>query len=230
MKIVIRALALGGIASLAAVSSHASAESETDGWYLAVDGTVSQMEDVDSQTIGLPAPILSIETISKMQTGYGAQLAIGRKVGRVRLEIQGGYTNNSSDRYIAIKPPTGEIPADGGSRNWRAMANAYLDFGDGDFQPYVGAGIGYADYKTRLFAPRAVFPTESPILIIDDHKGDLTYQLMAGGAYEIAPGIALTAQYRWMSAGDVHFRDRSNFEAVRKQEGHNFDIGLRFRL
>lgn len=230
MKTLIKAFALGGIGCLAAVPSHASAEDETDGWYVAVAGTASWMEDVDSETLGLPAPILSVETVSKMGSGYGVQLALGRKIGMARLEIEGGYTNNPSDRYIAIKPPTGEIPAQGGHKILRAMANAYLDFGDGDFRPYVGAGLGYADYKARLFAPRAPFPTEDPILIIDDHKGDLTYQLMAGGAYEISPGISLTAQYRWMSAGDLHFRDRSNFEVIRKQQGHNFDIGLRFRL
>lgn len=230
MKMVIRAMALGCIGCLATVPAHASDNEESDKWYVAGAATVSLLEDVDSETVGLPAPILSVETVSKMETGYGLKLAIGREIGMARLEIEGGYTNNSSDRYIAIKPPNGEIPAEGGHKNWRVMTNAYLDFGGGDLRPFVGAGFGYADYKARLFAARAPFPAEDPILIIDDHKGDWAYQLMAGGAYKISPGISLTAQYRWMSAGDVHFRDRSNFEVIRKQQGHNIDIGLRFRL
>jgi len=71
MKNLIRAAALGGLGYLAFLPTHASAEDDTDGWYIALAGTVSQMEDVDSETLGLPAPILSVETVSKMQTGYG---------------------------------------------------------------------------------------------------------------------------------------------------------------
>jgi opacity protein-like surface antigen len=201
-----------------------------DKWYASVATTISLLDDANSETVGLPAPILSVETVSKMETGYGIQAAIGREIGFTRFEIEAGYASNASDSYIAIKPPTGEIPADGGHKSLRLMANAYVDFGKGKFRPYVGAGVGYADFKARLFAPRAPFPTEDPILIIDDHKGDWAYQVMAGAAYEISPGVMLTAGYRWMSAGKIHFRDRSDFEVIRDQKGHNFDIGLRFRL
>ena len=231
MKTFRKILAVGFVSFFAVVPAHASGEDNNDdSWYVAVSGNVSQLEDVDSTTVGLPAPILSVETVSKMGTGYGFQLAVGREIGRARVEIEGGYTDNPSNRYIAIKPPTGEIAAEGGHKSLRVMANAYLDFGAGDLRPYVGAGFGYADYKARLFAARAPFPDEDPILIIDDHQGDWTYQLMAGAAYELSRGVSLTAQYRWMSAGDVHFRDRSNFEVIRKQQGHNIDIGIRLQL
>ena len=120
-----------------------------------------------------------------MDSGVGAQIAIGRQIGNLRVEVVAGYTKNTSDQYEAIVPPTGEIPAKGSHKMWRAMANAYYDFGTGVLSLYVGAGAGYADIKARFFAAGAPFPNETPFVIMSDHKGEFIYQAMAGAAYEI---------------------------------------------
>jgi len=211
------------------VAEPAQAEDGAD-WYVGVSGTLSLLNDSHTSIINLPIPGGFAETDNHMDTGGGAQVAIGKKIGNARLEIEGGYSENKSKHYTAILPPTGEISSEGGHKVWRAVFNAYYDFGSGEFRPYLGAGIGYADVKARLFAARAPFPNETPFLIMNDHKGEFVYQAMEGAAYEISSGISLTAQYRWLSAGKVHFRDLSDFEHIREHEGHNLDLGLRIAL
>lgn len=224
MKIFAKLTAFALTVSISCAPAHASAE---DDWYVAVSGTLSLLDDSHTRIINLPIPGGFAETLNKMESGAGAQIAMGRRIGNTRLEIEGGYTSNKSDHYVAVVPPTGEIASEGGHKAWRAMANAYYDFGSGDFRPYIGGGIGYVDIKARLFAARAPFPNETPFLILDDHKGEFAYQAMAGVAYQISPSVALTAQYRWLSAGEVHFRDLSGFEHIREHKGSNIDVGLR---
>lgn len=217
-------------AILVSISSTPALAQEGDDWYLAASGSLSLLDDSHTRVVNLPIPTGFAETKNKMDTGYGVQVAVGRRIGDVRVEIEGGYSRNKSDHYIAIVPPTGRIASEGGHKAWRVMANGYYDFGTGRLRPYLGAGAGYADIKARLFAARAPFPNETPFLILNDHKGEFAYQAMAGAAYEVSPGVSLTAQYRWLSAGKVHFRDLSGFEHIREHHGHNIDIGVRFGL
>lgn len=144
--------------------------------------------------------------------------------------MEGGYTRDDSDRYVAIVPPTGEIAAKGGHRTLRVMANAYIDLLDGPVQPYVGAGVGYARIKVKHTAARAFFPNETPIRLLDDKAGELAFQAMAGAAFRVSDTMALTAQYRWLTAGKVHFTDLGGFEHVREHSGHNIDLGIRFTM
>lgn len=223
-------LQLAAFVSVACLSTTPVRADESGEWYVGLAGTASILEDSHTRIVNLPIPGGFAETDHKMETGVGVQVAIGRHIGNARLEIEGGYSENKSNRYVAIVPPTGEIPAEGGHKVWRVMTNAYYDLGDGNFRPYLGAGIGYADIKARHFAARAPFPNETPFLIMNDHKGEFVYQAMAGVAYELSPGVALTAQYRWLGAGKVHFRDLAGFEHIREHNGHNIDIGIRFKL
>ncbi|KUO54697.1 MAG: hypothetical protein APF82_08720 [Sphingomonadales bacterium BRH_c42] len=225
MKIVIRSAALALATGMFSTVAHAS---EDGNWYVAASGTLSLLENSHTMIVNLPIPGGFVETDNDMNTGGGAQVAIGRRIGNARVEVEGGYADNKSKHYTAIVPPTGDIASEGGHKAWRAMANTYYDFGSGDFRPYVGGGIGYANIKARFFAARAPFPNETPILIINDHKDEFAYQAMAGAAYQLSSRVALTAQYRWMSAGKVHFRDLSGFEHIREHKGSNIDIGIRF--
>ncbi|WP_082835875.1 outer membrane protein [Croceicoccus bisphenolivorans] len=208
----------------------AAAQSAEDGWYVAASGTLSLLDDSHTFIVDLPIPTGYAETEYKMDAGWGAQVAVGRQFDRVRLEVEGGYTKNTADHYEAIVPPTGDIPAEGGHKTWRVMANGYYDFGEGNFRPYIGGGVGYAEVKGRLFAARAPFPDEEPMLILNDRTGELAYQAMAGASVGVSDSVSLTAQYRWFSVGKAHFTDLGGYEHIREHHGHNLDVGLRIRL
>lgn len=223
------AFCVAGLMTAFAVGGQAKAQ-EADDWYLTASGSISLLKDSHTLVVGKPVPPGFAKTVNVMDTGLGVQLAIGHRLGNARLEIEGGYARNTSGHYIAVVPANGKIASEGGHKAWRVMANGYYDVGRGPFRPYVGAGAGYVDIKARNFAARPPFPSEAPRLIINDHKGELAYQVMAGAAYEISPGVSLTAQYRWFSAGKVHFRDLAGSEHVREHRGHNIDLGIRVFL
>lgn len=212
-----------------AFGSQAQAN-EADDWYLAVSGSISLLKDSHTLVVGKPVPPGYAKQVNAMDAGPGVHFAVGHRFGDARLEVESGYSRNNSGHYIAIVPANGKITSQGGHKAWRIMANGYYDFGRGPFRPYLGAGAGYVDLKARLFSARTPFPNEAPRLIVNDHKGEFAYQAMAGAAYEISPGVSLTAQYRWFSAGKVHFRDLSASEHIREHRGHNIDLGVRVRL
>ena len=199
-------------------------------WYVAAAGTISMLEDSNTTVLALPIPPGYSDNINKFDTGWGGQFAVGYRLERARIEIEGGYTKDGSDRYIAIVPATGEIAAKGGHRTMRIMANAYYELLDGPVQPYVGAGVGYARIKVKHTAARAFFPTEEPRRLLDDKSGELAFQAMAGAAFRVSDTMALTTQYRWLTAGKVHLTDLGGFEHVREHSGHNVDLGVRIML
>lgn len=226
MKSVLLASALVALA----VPGTTWAQNVDEGWYVAGSATLSLLDDSHTLIVDLPIPTGYAETEYKLDAGWGAQVAVGRQFDHVRLELEGGYSRNDADHYIAIVPPTGEIPAKGGHKVWRVMANGYYDFGDGPVRPYIGAGIGYADVKIHLFAARAPFPNEDPMLILDDHAGEFAYQAMAGVGFALSDSVKVTTQYRWLSAGKVRVTDLGGYQHIREHHGHNLDVGLRFSL
>lgn len=222
----IAAVALAG----AAQAQHADS-SEADGWYLAASGTVSLLQDAHQVVSNAPTPSGIIEAIHRQDTGYGVQAQVGRKFGQVRAELEAGYTTSPSHQYTAIVPPTGNIPSDGHQNAFRIMANGYFDFGSGPVQPYVGAGAGWTRVLIKVTAPPANEPTSPPLALLNDHDSRFAYQLMGGVAVKLSPSISLTTQYRWFSAGDLHFHDLGASRPVtRHHAGHNIDIGIRVRL
>ena len=214
-------------ATLSFAASAKAQDAEADGWYLAAGGSISLLKDANTQII---APVGTVETFFPTNTGYGVQLAVGRRFGKFRLEAEAGYSTNHSDRYTAIIPPTGNIPADADQSALRLMANGYVDFGQGRVQPYVGAGAGWTRLHRRVVAPRAPFPTEAPRPLIDTHANRFAWQLMGGAAVRLSPALSLTAQYRWHSAGDFGGRDLAGNRFNSHHSGHNIDIGFRVRL
>ena len=203
---------------------------DSNNWYLSIAGTLSLLDDADMLVSNLPTPAGYVKSIHLLNSGHGGQLAVGRSFGRTRLEVQGGYTQNHSRRYVALVPPTGNIPSNGEQNAWRAMANGYFDIGSGRIRPYLGAGLGWTRVHVSVFAPRAPFPTEAPRGIVDTHMSAFAYQLMGGASIQLTPRLMLSAQYRWHSGGELQGKDLSAFPLSRDHAGHNVDIGLCIRL
>ncbi len=90
--------------------------------------------------------------------------------------------------------------------------NGYYTFNpEGQFKPYVGAGIGYGElgYKSSNEIDDWVF----------------TYQLMAGARVAVAGNTELVAEYRYVGADDA-----SASGTVWEYRAHVLSAGLRFNF
>lgn len=206
---------------------HAAQAEDGEGWYISAAGTVSKLEDTAGTIANAPAPGITVRTENSFETGFGGLLAIGRDFGKVRAEIEGGFTRDTQDSYTSVAPPTGRIVADVQQETLRGMANVYFDITDGPVQPYVGAGIGVAKVDLLFVAPRAPFPTEPPRTLIDGDDTRFAYQIMGGVSAQISARLAFTLQYRWFDAGTITIPDSRGEATTRDVAGHHVDAGLR---
>ena len=206
------------------VAAHAQSAPH---WYGAASIDISLLKDTDGSIVNAPTPGNTVRSFNPTQTGIGGQIAIGYAFGRARIEIEGGYTRNTDNRYVSIVPPTGAIAADVKRTALRGMVNGYYDFGKRGVQPYVGAGFGVLRAKVDFFAPRAPFPTEAPRQLINGSDTRFAYQLMAGIAIPLSPRLKVTAQYRWLDAGTIHPLDSRGEQTSYDYRGHHIDIGVR---
>lgn len=139
-----------------------------DGWYISGSGGYSGLEDTAGTVANAPTPGNTVRTDNPFEGGYGVQAAVGRQIGRFRLEGELGYSRDTQDEVLNIVPSTGRANVDVKQSAVRVMANAYFELSQGRLRPYVGAGIGVSEIDVRFVGPRAPFPTEAPRLLIDD--------------------------------------------------------------
>jgi opacity protein-like surface antigen len=103
----------------------------------------------------------------------------------------------------ATNPTVGAVLSTdkGRVKNYGVFANAFYDIKASDsFMPYLGAGIGYQNTKVRFI------PSDVPV--INDSKGVLAYQAMAGATYKLSPSFELFGQYTYRMA------DRANVDVT----------------
>ena len=104
------------------------------------------------------------------------------------------------------------------------FVNGYYDFNqEGALQPYVGAGIGYADVSVT-YQP-------SGISVIDDSEGKFAYQIKAGATWRLENQWELFGEYAYRATEDVEF-DNQLFPGTLDIENTQnvFSIGARYKF
>jgi len=120
----------------------------------------------------------------------------------------------------------GELVADGRGEivQTAVYVNAYYDFNrSGTFQPYVGAGIGFADVNVTY--------NPSGVGIIDDGESKFAYQLKAGATYRVSETIDAFGEYTYRATDDIA-TDNDLFPGSLdiENQSSSFAIGLRYRF
>jgi OOP family OmpA-OmpF porin len=170
----------------------------------AVDGTRTHGLDLDTN--------LGAVGVASAGWGFGNGF---------RAEMEFDYRYNGYDKINSGGSSTGHVG--GSEQKFGPMVNVLYDFNtiSPAFVPYIGAGVGYqwADESFRIGSVGHVAGTE----------GSFAYQAILGAALPISsvPGLALTAEYRFMGlAGDrtydnlgVKFGDNFN---------HSILLGVRY--
>jgi OOP family OmpA-OmpF porin len=144
----------------------------------------------------------------------------------IRIELDADLTQNSANKMDGIQ---GDTNVSGNERNYGALVNVFYDFPvSWPVTPYVGAGAGiqFVDYHPFVGNSTArVFGT----------KSGFAYDLIAGVSYAISavPGLALTAEYRFMQIpGNRYYTGNGAFPSVKvgSEYSNSFIFGLRYQL
>jgi outer membrane protein OmpA-like peptidoglycan-associated protein len=158
----------------------------------------------------------------------------------LRMEVEGDYRDNkfSTATPAVFGPGTS---AGGWEQKYGAMVNVLYDFtGIGPVEPYVGLGGGYQWVNADNVSVSGPFGNAH---VANSTKGDFAYQAILGVALPItaAPGLALTAEYRFMGlAGDRTYSTTftappggpSSHGSVKMDDdyNHTFLIGFRYNF
>ena len=210
------------------------------GVYLGAGAGYNYLQDTDITSSGSTAAMQTARGATRkiegeFEHGFGGVVSLGYGFGNgVRLEVEGNYRQNDVDTLKA----GGTLPGIGGTvRTYGAMANALYDFNLGlPIVPYVGAGVGYVWHDYDVVRSRGAGASR---VTIDGDDGQFAFQGIAGAAFPIAavPGLALTAEYRFLGSLDPEFtavsRNTAGVVTARsKVDSENYNhsvfVGLRY--
>lgn len=111
---------------------------------------------------------------------------------------------------------------------WTGLINAYVDMGNyNGLTPYVGAGIGASLLKTD----GVTSSTAGNYYGAD--TWNLSWALMAGVGYEVAEGLTLDLNYRYLHLGDAETKFTSGTGTTETLEwndigAHEMRVGMRY--
>ena len=176
MRIATLTLVAGLVAGAATAAS-----ADTDGWYAGAEAGVNIV----------PTIRFDAEANTWRQTqdpGYAVLGQVGYGFGRIRLEGELGWRDNSLDKLTTstARSASGDISA------LSAMVNAYYDFATGTpITPYIGAGVGGVDVASHKIGYAGT-------LITSDNDFVFGYQGIAGLSYAVSDTLSLKVDYRYL--------------------------------
>jgi outer membrane protein OmpA-like peptidoglycan-associated protein len=155
----------------------------------------------------------------------------------LRVEAEGNFrTNDVSRQTVNGVRTAGNV---GYLRTYGGMANVLYDFNLASFglppaiMPYIGAGVGYGVNDWQNVRGGAGGITYRAV----GTPGNIAYQAIVGMAYGIAPGLAITGEYRYYRVAATS----QNFTLARgaavgatsvspSNENHSILVGLRYNF
>ncbi len=230
-------------ACLMALPSIASANDDDNGWYLR--GNVGYGAITDTDFTG------DLVGSTQGEGNVAGSFGIGYDFdNNWRLELDGFQLWNDMG-FLGANTSSSDL------RLTTGMLNAIYDFSDfGNWEPYIGAGIGIA--RARLSAQahaaaawgsvtRSAACPNADICVFDRADTGTAWQLLAGLGYNISDKLVWDTQYRYLNVGDLDFDgagrnltapinagvfgSASNIASVATGAGaHSLLTGLRYRF
>jgi opacity protein-like surface antigen len=188
---------LAAIAAAAVIAAAGPAQAE--GFYLGAFGGLNFLDEADG-TADVGGPVSpTVEVESDMGWAAGAAAGYAFAFG-LRAEAEVAYRMNALDR-ATLSPVS--VDLEGDTTALSVMGNLWFDIPlDGAIRPFVGGGLGMAQVSLN--------DVEVPALgggtFVDDSDWVFAYQLGGGVAFRIAPGLDLTAEYRYFGTENPDFQ------------------------
>ena len=173
------------------------------GLYVGAGAGVNWLMETDLTPSGSLRSVIGTGN-ADFEYGFAGVVSVGYGFGNgVRVELEGSYRQNEisgvsgfNNRIPAPRTQSGDV------QSYGVMVNALYDFNLGPasfFHPYVGIGAGYVVQNWDNVGIRG--PNNASV-IIDGDNGNFAGQVIVGAAFPIAsvPGLAITAEYRFMAS------------------------------
>ena len=210
------------------------------GVYVGAGAGVNMLMESDFQATGPLATGLTRAQRSgtaEFNYGWAGVISLGYGFGNgVRAEIEGSFRQNDVDSISGVTGVGTPRRVDGTAQSYGIMLNALYDFdlGPGSFiTPYVGVGAGYQIHNYDGVRVRNTAGTAS--MTVDGEDGQFAYQAIVGAAFPIsaAPGLAFTAEYRFMGTLSPSMDVRAQGTTARGSTdvdnyNHSLLVGLRY--
>ncbi len=197
----------GGVDHMAPAATDVAPTSSSH-FYVGVNGgyTMSSGDIESSDSAGQA-------TKNKFSDSFDNGFYAGGEVGYVMtgalpvsFEVAGNY-------YSLPKKKDGA--ASGDFSAYDVMANVYYDLDMGQFSPYLGVGVGYANFTVKDGSPESA--------------GGLAYQGLAGIEYKINDNIDFGLGYHLL-ANSIEFKSTGSTKKFSSTMLHSFDAGLRYHF
>jgi OmpA-OmpF porin, OOP family len=198
-----------------------------------------QLKNISTQTDRFGGVSTSNKNIN-FGSGIVALGSVGWGFGNgLRAELEGNWRDNHSNQngggssFGSVRVINGS--GDGGEVKAGAMVNVDYDFVDAfgaGITPYIGAGVGWQYVRAnnvQVFGALPAGPNSGAPFLFRANNGTnaFAYQAIAGVSYSlasIAPGLALTAEYRYMGTGG-NLTYKAQFFAPQVARGTNIQVG-----
>jgi OOP family OmpA-OmpF porin len=230
-------------ATMLALPIAAQAQPVT-GLYVGAGAGLNMLQQTDATLTGAIAQGLTAAERQgnfEFEAGWGAVISLGWGFGNgVRAEIEGSYRENNINAVTGYGLPAADMRGSGSARSYGVMANALYDFDLGPampVMPYIGIGAGYVwhQYDARITYPAVA----GAATVLDGDQGRFAYQAIVGAAIplnDVAPGLALTAEYRFVGTLGHEIATRDTFNGAVVARGntevdnfnHSLMLGLRY--
>ncbi|WP_299594119.1 P44/Msp2 family outer membrane protein [uncultured Microbulbifer sp.] len=250
---------------LAAAMGVASVNALADGFYLSGSLSYNEMDDtyndgsftqqfITGPGTAIPAGVVlpvgtAVGWNTDVDSGAGANLAIGWQMNQLRFEAEYAYASHDVDSHFNVMAAgidlsnedagvlvsglpgnlgisVADLVADGAG-DFTAdylFINAFYDFDiSWTLKPYIGAGIGNAWVDVEY--------NPSGVGIIDDDDSVFAYQVMAGLNYWCSEQLSFFGGLRWRQTDDIEVRADllpASFEI--ENESWLAEIGARWKF
>lgn len=201
-------------AATALMAAPSLASAQDSGVYIKAQAGYGVFTDTDIEVAGNATNGIQGDVAGQGNLAYG--LGFGYDFGHWRLELDG------SQLYNDLGSLGGQPSSAAKIRSSMVMLNVLYDFSDfGDWEPYVGAGLGVAKNRMSLSAAdflndtgtvlvsnpacvsgTAVGATTARACSINDSKKSFSWNLIAGLGYNVTDNLTWDTNYRYVDMGD----------------------------
>jgi OmpA-OmpF porin, OOP family len=191
-------------ATVLALPFAASAQPVT-GLYVGSGVGLNITQQQNLKNLSFPAvggPGVALVGNLKGSVGFAGVVSVGWGFGNgLRAELEGNYRYN----HISGFSGTG-VGLNGGTNEQKfgGMGNVLYDFNGVSpwIVPYVGAGVGWLGISEKWHASNTTavggFPPNTVGVAGQSTRSSFAYQAILGAAFPLAPGLALTTEYRFL--------------------------------